>query len=540
MDETDLRRMEKTTESPTPADSPPPPHLGGPEENTPAWLEPLRRYVPLAVWIIVLAVLLLIPLKVMQYGYLPGDDALRAAGKAVSGKTWQQVLVLDPVYRIDHEYGWSRLLSKIHTASNVDADGLVIFSVVTLFALVGLAVVPWLRYPEAWLATLALSMVTVLMPFRLLLGRPYIITIAALLSLLLLWRQFGSAKPKAWMAAVMTGLIAASVYFHGTWYLWVLPITAFFLARQFRWGFTVAGCWVAGVLLGCLLTGHPIDYPLQAVQVVLLATGKHLTQRTLAGELQPENGDVYALYVLGGLLVLRRLAGLNAPPFLRDPVFWLVCLTWTLAFRVGRFWFDWGWPALMVLLACDLQLLLASRLAVDSFRRLALAASLALLAFLCITSDVGSRWSGNLTQQYLTADNPELKGWLPDRGGILYASDMTIFYQTFYKNPNGDWRYILGFEPTLMPADDFETYHKILWNYGDAKAYAPWLLKLRPQDRLVIRGGRSSPPTLPQLEWNYGVSGLWVGRLPGPRSDSAPATLPATATMASLTNSASK
>ena len=53
-----------------------------------------------------------VPLKIMQYGYLPGDDALRAAGKAVSGKTWQDVLVLDNVYQIDHEYGWSRLLCQ--------------------------------------------------------------------------------------------------------------------------------------------------------------------------------------------------------------------------------------------------------------------------------------------------------------------------------------------------------------------------------------------------------------------------------------------
>ena len=50
---------------------------------------------------------------------------------------------------------------------------------------------------------------------------------------------------------------------------------------------------------------------------------------------------------------------------------------------------------------------------------------------------------------------------------------MTIFYQTFYKNPHGDWRYMLGFEPALMPPEDFEVYHKILWNYGDSKAYAP-------------------------------------------------------------------
>jgi hypothetical protein len=465
----------------------------------------------------------------MEYGFLPRDDALRSAGKAVSGKTWQQVLVLDKVYQIDHEYGWSLLLAKVHSVFHAGPDGIVFFSIVSLFVLAGLAAVLWMRYPEAWLATLALSMITVLMPYRLLQGRPYIVTIAALLSLLLLWRRFGSAPPKRWMAGFLTAGITASVFFHGTWYLWVLPIAAFFLAGQFRWGFVVAGCWVAGVFCGSLLTGHLIGYPLQAVKVVLLATGKHLTQRTLVAELQAGSGDVYALYFLGALLALRHLAALKAPPFLRDPAFWLVCLTWALGFRVGRFWVDWGWPALAVMIAADLQLLLASRLAVDSFRRAALAAALAVIAFLAIGTNAEGRWSANLSQPFLEADNPALKGWLPQPGGILYAAEMTVFYQTFFKNPLGDWRYILGFESTLMPAEDFETYHKILWNYGDSQAYAPWVEKMTPADRLVIHGGRGEPPAIPQLEWNYGISDTWIGRLPAHRPAGAPATIPAMA-----------
>jgi hypothetical protein len=290
------------------------------------------------------------------------------------------------------------------------------------------------------------------------------------------------------------------------------------------------------VFLGSLLTGHLIGYPLQAVKVALLATGMHLTQRTLASEMQPGGGDLNTLFFLGGLLVLRQLAELKATAFLRDPVFWLVCLGWTLGFKVGRFWDDWGWPALMVLVACDLQLLLASRLALDSFRRLALAGGLALITFLSVTSDAGSRWTYNLTQQYLTADNPDLAGWLPEKGGILYAADMSVFYQTFYKNPRADWRYILGFEATLMPREDFEVYHKVLWNFGDSKAYTPWLKKMTPADRLVVRGGRGSPPAIPQLEWIYGVSGIWIGRLPNHPPGGAPVTVPATATMAALTN----
>jgi hypothetical protein len=176
-----------------------------------------------------------------------------------------------------------------------------------------------------------------------------------------------------------------------------------------------------------------------------------------------------------------------------------------------------------------LQLLLEARLAADSFKRLALTGGLAAATFLASTNDSGSRWTYNLTLQYLTADNPDLNGWLPEKGGILYSSDMTVFYQTFFKNPNADWRYILGYEPGFMPDEDFSVYHKIMWNFGDAKAYEPWVKKMRPQDRLVIRAGRGSPPNIPQLEWEYGVSGIWIGRTPHTNSPPPAPTIPATA-----------
>ncbi len=85
-------------------------------------------------------------------------------------------------------------------------------------------------------------------------------------------------------------------------------------------------------------------------------------------------------------------------------------------------------------------------------------AGLALTAYVVITSDAGSRWSYNLTQQYLTMEEhpDDLNGWLPDNGGVFYSADMTLFYQTFYKNPKANWRYILGFESTFMPDEDFK------------------------------------------------------------------------------------
>ena len=500
----------------------------------------MRRYVPLAAWVIILLVLLLIPLRIIKFGYLPGDDALRHAAKAVSGKSWSEILILNPVYRIDHEFGWNLLLAKIHQWANWDAETLVIFSVVGLFVLVNWSVLPWLKRPEAWLIALTAAMIVSDLPQRFMLGRPFLVTMSVLMTSFLLWQRHGMSPPKLWMWGAMTGLFALSTFVHGAWYLWVLLIAAFFFAGQFRWGLMMGVSWVLGVLLGAAFTGHPVAYPVQAVKLALLAVGMHATERTMGTELQPSGGDVLALIILGGLLILRQLARLNVRPLTATPAFWLLCVSWVLGFRVGRFWEDWGWPALVILMACDLQALLQARFAADSFKRLGLVCGLAVVAFFCVTSDLKSRWSLALANQYLTADNHDLNGWMPDKGGIFYTADMTLFYQTFYKNPNGDWRYMLGFEPTWMPKEDFEIYQKINWNYGDARAYEPWVEKMRPADRLAIRSGRGNPPNIPQLDWNYGVSGIWIGRLPRTNAppDEAPPTIRATRPLPQTTSPA--
>lgn len=486
------------------------------------FLDPLRRYVPLAVWILAVAVLIFIPLKIISYGYLPGDDALRHAAKAVSGKPWSEILILNPVYKIDHEFGWNLLLTRLHLWENWDAESLVIFSVVALFLLVNLAGIAWLRWPEAWVATLLVGMVLSSIPVRFTLGRPYLITLASLLTVLFLWRRCRNAPPQIPALVLMTVLAAASTFFHGAWYLWVLPVAAFFLAGEFRWSIALGFCWLAGVLIGSALTGHPLEYPVQALRLAFLAVGAHETQRTMASELQPFSGDSLALIGLGSLLILRHVTKVKSVPLLRDPAFWLACMGWILGFKVARFWVDWGWPALMVIIAWDLQLLFETQMALDSFKRLGLVCVIAGAAYLGITCDFNSRWSASLTQQFLSADDPDLKGWMPGKNGIFYTVDMSLFYQTFYKNPHGDWRYMLGFEPTWMPKEDFEIYHKILWNFNDGKAYQPWIEQMTPADRLAVRGGGGGTPDIPGLEWKYAVSGIWLGRLPQTNSVAPP------------------
>jgi hypothetical protein len=481
-------------------------------------LEPFRRYVPLAVWAVVVLLLLYIPLKVIGYGYLPADDALRHAAKAVSGKTWPEILVLGPAFHFDPNWGWHWLLGKIHSWASWDAEALVVFSVVALFLIGNAAVVACLKRPEAWLAAFILLSQYQVSDFvlRWLIGRPFLLTMTATLVTLLVWQRNGAAPPK-WSAVLwMTPLIAAAVFLHGVWYLWALPVAAFLLAQQFRWCFLLAASWILGTLLGSALTGHPAESIMQALQLALRSVGMHQTQSTLVSELKPSGGEIFPILLLGGVIVLRQLAKLNAPPLIRHPAFWLAVMGWVLGCQTFRFWEDWGLPALAVLIAGDLQLFFESRFAADSFQRLALVCGLALTMFIVTTNDFNSRWTNHLAWRYIEPDpkHPEFNDWLPEKGGTLYSADMTVFYQTFFRNPTAGWRYALGFESTLMPDGDFKVYHNILWNFGDAKAYKPWVDKMRSEDRLVIRGGSASMPPIPQLEWNHDVGNIWIGRLP--------------------------
>ncbi|HEV2319114.1 MAG TPA: hypothetical protein VGV18_05150, partial [Verrucomicrobiae bacterium] len=70
----------------------------------------MKRYIPLAIWIVVVSAIILIPLRIIGYGFLPMDDALRHAAKTISGKSWQQILVMRNDFPIDPSPGWQKTL----------------------------------------------------------------------------------------------------------------------------------------------------------------------------------------------------------------------------------------------------------------------------------------------------------------------------------------------------------------------------------------------------------------------------------------------
>lgn len=317
--------------------------------------ESLRRYIPLAVWVVVILVIIVIPLKIISYGYLPGDDALRHAAKAVSGRPWSDILVLGPGFR-DQNFVWHFFLRQIFLWSHCDADKLAVLAVAGLFVLFGLSALPWLKRPETWLISLTLAAVaTGLMP-RLMLGRPFLLTISGLVTILCAWQFGGPSTPRWKTLALVTAVIAVCTLVHGVWYLWALPVAAFFLAGQIRWGITLVVGWVAGTFLGACITGHPVDSLCYAVEIARRTMGTYdNVQHAMSTELQSFSGDLYALLVVVGLLVFRHMSGLKIRSWRSSPVFWLVFLCWVLGFKAARFWIDWGWPALMVLTAGELH-----------------------------------------------------------------------------------------------------------------------------------------------------------------------------------------
>ena len=484
----------------------------------------LKRYVPLAVWIVVIFTIIVIPLKIVGYGFLPMDDALRHAAKAVSGKSWQQILVMRDDFQIDPSPGWQAILQWLHNWQNCSAETLVVVSAVALMLLVMLSALPWLRRPEAWLAALFAAAIFVpACTTRFARGRPYLLTDAVLIAILFLWSRRESDRPRRLALIVTPLLVAASAWIHGSWYLLCLPGAAILFAGYWRSAFWYGGCWLAGSFLGCALTGHPWEFLFQSVRHMFGVFGDFVVIHQLEPEMYPSDGEIAAVLAVVVLLLCRKMfLGWN-PRAVLNPVFMMMVLGWLLGLKMRRFWWDFGTPAFMIWVALELQEHFENNLSFDSARRLLVTLGIAAGVFLGFTSDRDSRWTANLTTEYLTPETPGIAGWLPEPGGIIYNSDMDVFFQVFFKNPTADWRYILGFESGLMRPDDLETLRKIQWNRGAAfEAYEPWVKQMRPADRMILRASGGNPPGIPELEWHYAASGLWIGRLP--QSTNIPAT----------------
>jgi hypothetical protein len=476
---------------------------------------PGKRYVPLFVWAAVVATLILIPLKIVGYGYVPVTDAMRYAAKALAGKSWADILVLRPDAPVDHSVGWELIIQAVHRVTGAGTDSLVAFSVAGLFLAFVVAPLVWFRRAETWLASLLI--VVAAGPVNLMRitgGRPYILEMVVVMTVLLMWSPLARFRIGQTAKLILTtALMAAVVWIHGCWYLYALVLAAFLFAGQFRNGTLFGGCWLIGSLIGASFTGHPVSFLRDEIALALTAFSQHTVQRQLVTEFMSQTPDTLLLLCAAGLLLWRVARGRWTSATVFNPAFMLAVLGAIAGMHVFRFWLDWGVPGLLVWMALELQDLIETG-ALDAFGRATAAALLCAGLYVATTSDVGGRWTNCLEVEYMMQDDPALAGWLPEKDGIIYSTNMDIFYETFFKNPRAPWRYVLGFEPTFMTADNLKILYTIDYNHGMPQAYEPWVAKMRPADRLVMRTGPGRPPGIDGLEWKYAVKNTWIGRLP--------------------------
>jgi hypothetical protein len=475
--------------------------------------DPKRAIVSGLVRTVVALTLFALPLRIISFGFLPPDDALRHAAKAVSGKPWSEILVLRPEITIDHNPGWHMLLTLVHRATGWEPKPLVLFSIVAMFLLFAGSPLRWFKRPEAWLASLAL--VLSLFPYfaeRAFIGRPLFVTMAVTFVILSLWTRHSEAVPSKGLVIGTVLLFALSTWIHGSWYLLVLIPGAFLLARQWSKALLLTTCCVGGTVLGACFTGQPWTFLHQSALIPLLAfrAGAHIN--ALVGEFQPFplNSAYVPLIPFAIVLGWRKFAGKTISSIGRDPIFWLAVVGFVLSFRVLRFWLDWGLPAFALWLARQFEELLSTT---DSHPwprlMITVAASLALLVL--VANDRNARWS-QFQFEPLDARRPEHAEWLPERDGILYSVNLSVFYETFYTNPHGQWRYALGFEPSFMTAENLVVYDELCRSLNALQACAPWVKRMTPADRLVLLAPPEIRPAFPELEWHYAVRNTWIGR----------------------------
>ncbi len=469
--------------------------------------------VPLAARAVVFLFLALIPFRVVSIGYVPGDDALRHAAKAVSGRDWSEVLVLRPDVTMDSHPGWHGLLAVVHRTTGADANALVLFSIVALYLALILPAVFLVRRPEAWaLGLFAFGVLDQRVVTRFVSGRPFVLSMAALVVLCLVLARTPLARRRWRTLAGVAVLLGVVIWMHPSWHLFLVPVFAGLLAR--RWG--LAAGLLAGLLLGVLvagvLYGNPFEFVEQSVRHTVLAFGTPAPPGTLVSEFNPGDGAAQVLIGVALLLLWRYARGRWRVGVVDNPIFLLAAAGWLLGWLVVRFWSDWGTPALLVWLAYEFQDVLEEKMAVVSPKRVLVAFVAGLGALLVLSGNVRGQRFLTPDKPYLSLMSPDIASVLPDPGGILYTDDMRVFFQLFYHDPTAPWRYIIGYEPALMPPDDLATFRTTL-SRRTPGSFAPWTEKMRPEDRLILQSTQGQP-LIEELEWTQVSPTVWSGRRP--------------------------
>jgi len=113
-----------------------------------------------------------------------------------------------------------------------------------------------------------------------------------------------------------------------------------------------------------------------------------------------------------------------------------------------------------------------------------------------------------LTDFWLNVRPDILESQLPEAGGILYFTDMSIFFAVYHRLPHAPFKYSTGFEPGIMPPEDLKVLRS-LQATGALETARPWIDKMTPKDRIFILGQKR--PEWPGMEFSPMGPG-WMGK----------------------------
>jgi hypothetical protein len=487
-------------------------------------VEPGSNLIPLLCLLACLATFLLLPLAITAQGFCPPDDLLRDVAKTVSGKAWGDVILMRPNLKPDlNTYvGWEMTLSFLHKLG-LSKSGLLLFSIAGLASLAMLPAALFLRRPEIGVFVLLCAAVLDFTPiFRYFNGRPYLIGIFCLSCILYLWDRFAKNTAQRRLLILFVAIMTLRVWARSTIVMlgipWLAILASSILTRKWRPLIAFSLCLIVGIGIGTLLTGSPIDFLTYNVRHFYVTLFSDKGSAFLVTELGPLHQMPLAFLFFVSYLGVRTAAGWN-PERLKHPAFLLTLLGWLLSFFIARFWFEYGFPAMLVWIALDLQEPLESRMPRDSLARLAFTLFCVVALCLVVLKPHQAAWRQNplthaVNVQQLHESDPS---WFPGEDGVLYAATMRVFFTFYHLFPDGAWKYSTGMEPGFMPEADLRVYEAINLT-GASSAYLPWINKLRPFDRIVIPLGpdKGIDKLFPSLEWKFVAPDYWFGRPPQP------------------------
>lgn len=469
--------------------------------------------------LIVLLAFLLIPFKIMSYGWLPVDDAMRHVPFATQNCKWSSFLVIDEKFDTDHNAGWHQTLRFLHTNLGLSKIALLRFSVIGLFFLLNLCGIISAPNAICWLlAFLAMLLFDPGLLGRILSGRPYIVSCAITLLIFRLWAlpgsesEFNTNKKRYFRLIISIVLFAIGTWIHGSWYLFLMIPFSFLLAGKIKEAKYLVSCVIAGTLLGAFMTGNFVSFLLYH----FYATINIYSEKTFNWLLVSENasGSQISCFIpfvaaIIGLCIYKKKTTFKELTL--DPAFLFMMLSWLLSIMIIRFWVDWGRMSLLFWMSYRFKDLIDSSITLKEPRvkYCLFAFIVCTLVFWCI-NDGGGRYSKAVFDQPIDFSEERLQGWAPESGGIVYSDSMGVFYKHFFEYPTAPWKYILGFESAIMKDDDKKILRRIGYNFRLPEEFLPWINKMTKADRLITIG---SVGDFPQLESIRGARNYWIYRL---------------------------